>query len=62
MTNQLDKTAVDGTPSQKAHIPAFTIFDFDQYPLHHVTFAPAKLEVAMSNGLGGDAITNKYII
>ena len=26
-----------------------------QYPLHHVTYAPLKFEVAMSNGLGGDA-------
>ena len=26
-----------------------------QYPLHHVTYAPVKFEVAMSNGLGGDA-------
>ena len=26
-----------------------------QYPLHHMTYAPAKFEVAMSNGLGGDA-------
>ena len=28
-----------------------------QYPLHHVTCAPAKFEVAMSNGLGEDTIT-----
>ena len=28
-----------------------------QYPLHHVTYAPAKFEVAMSNGLGIDAFT-----
>ena len=33
-----------------------------QYPLHHMTYAPAKFEVAMSNGLGGDAFTRKYII
>ena len=26
-----------------------------QYPLHHMTYAPAKFEVAMSNGLGGNA-------
>ena len=61
-------TAVDGTPS---HIPSF-ISDLDlgvkvtqniaQYPLHHVTYAPAEFEVAMSNGLGGDAFTRKYII
>ena len=28
-----------------------------QYPLHHVTYAPAKFEVASPNGLGGDAFT-----
>ena len=37
-----------------------------QYPLHHVTYAPAKFEVASSNGLGGDqqndTFTRKYII
>ena len=26
-----------------------------QYPLHHMTCAPAKCEAAMSNGLGGNA-------
>ena len=26
-----------------------------QFPLHHVFYAPAKLKVSMSNGLGGDA-------
>ena len=31
-----------------------------QYPLHHVTYAPAKFEVATSNGLGGDAFTREY--
>ena len=30
-------------------------------PLHHVTYALAKFEVAMSNSLGGDAFTRKYI-
>ena len=25
-----------------------------QYPLHHVTYVPAKFEVATSNSLGGD--------
>ena len=30
-----------------------------QYPPHHVTYAPAKFEVAMSNGLGEDAFTRK---
>ena len=27
-----------------------------QEPLHHVTYAPAKFEVAMCMGLGGDAL------
>ena len=46
-----------------------TVFDLasrsqnvSQDPLHHVTFAPAKFEVAMSNGLGGDAFTWKHSI
>ena len=30
--------------------------------LHHVTYAPAKFEVATANGLGGHAFTRKYII
>ena len=33
-----------------------------QYLLHNVTYAPVKFEVAMSNGLGGDAFRRKYII
>ena len=54
---------VQHTPS---HIPAF-ISDFylgvkgtqyiAQYSLHHVTYTPAKFEVAVSNALGGDAFT-----
>ena len=32
------------------------------YRLHHVTYAYAKFEVAMSNPLGEDAFTRKYII
>ena len=32
------------------------------YPLHHVTYAATKCEVARSNGLRGDAFTRKYII
>ena len=27
------------------------------YPLHHVTYAPAKFEVAICNSLGEDTIT-----
>ena len=30
-------------------------------PLHHDAYAPAKLEVATSNALDGDAFTRKYI-
>ena len=36
--------------------------DVAQYPLHHVPYSDTKFEVAMSNGLGGDAFTSKYII
>ena len=32
-----------------------------QYPLHHVTYAATKFEVATSNHLGGDTFTRKYI-
>ena len=28
-----------------------------QSPLHHMTYAPAKFEAAMSNGLGGNSFT-----
>ena len=54
------------------HLQENTVFDLDpgfkvsqdiaQYPLHLVTNAPANFEVAMSNSLGGDAFTSKYII
>ena len=33
-----------------------------QYPLHHVTYAPAKFHVATSHGNREDAFTRKYII
>ena len=33
-----------------------------KYHPHHVTYAPANFKVAMSNGLGEDAFTRKYII
>ena len=49
------------------HLYENTVFDLDlgvkvtqdvaQYTLHHVTYAHAKFEVAMSNGFGGDAFT-----
>ena len=32
-----------------------------QYPLHHVTYAPIKFEVAMSACLEGDLLTRKHI-
>ena len=35
--------------------------DVAQYSLHHVTYAPAKFEVAVFNSLG-DAFTRKYIL
>ena len=53
------------------HLNDNTLFDLDlgvkvtqnvaQYPLHHVTYSDTTFEVAMSNGLGGDAFTRKYI-
>ena len=33
-----------------------------QYPLHHMTYAPAKFEAAMSNSLGWKCIYKKYLI
>ena len=33
-----------------------------QYPLHRVTYAAAKFEVATSNGLGGNVFTRKYSV
>ena len=61
---------------EEMHLHENTLFDLDlrvdlgvkvtqdvaQYPLHHVTYSDTKFEVAMSNGLGGDAFTSKYII
>ena len=48
---------------KKIHYLTFDLNVFDlwpkvtrnvaQYPLHHVTYAATKFEVAMSNGLGG---------
>ena len=32
-----------------------------QYPLHHVTYAPANFAAATSNSLGGDAFRRKNI-
>ena len=49
------------------HLQENTLFDLDlgvkvtrnvtQYPLHHVTYAATKFEVARSNGLGVDTFT-----
>ena len=49
------------------HLQENTLLDLDlgvlatqdvaQYPLHHVTYAATKFEVARSNGLGGDTFT-----
>ena len=33
-----------------------------QCPPNHMTYAPAKFEIATSNSLGEDAFTRKYII
>ena len=49
------------------HHRIYPLFIFDlTLVLHkintHVTYASAKLEVAMSNSLGGDIFTRKYIL
>ena len=36
--------------------------DVAKYPLHGVTYALVKLEVATSNSLGGDAFIRKYSV
>ena len=56
---------------EKMHLQENTLFDHDlgvkvtqnvaQYPLHHVTYAPAKFDIATSHGWGEDAFTRKYI-
>ena len=53
---------VDGTPSQIPALSLLTKFiqTFAQYPQYHVTYEPAKFEVATSNCLG-DAFARKYI-
>ena len=40
---------------------AKVISDVTQYPLHHVTYAAAKFEVATFNGLGEDAFTRNTV-
>ena len=44
------------------HLQESTLENIPQHPLHHVTYAPAKFEVATSNSLGGGTFTRKYII
>ena len=53
------------------HLQENTSFDLDlevkvtqivaQYPLHHVTYAAAKFEVARSKGLGGDTFARNVM-
>ena len=33
-----------------------------QYHLHHITYSPAKFEVSMSNGIGGNTFTRNIQI
>ena len=35
--------------------------NINQFPLHHATYAPAKFEVATSDGLGGDAFSENTL-
>ena len=55
------------------HLQENTLYDLDlvvvkvtqnvvQYPPNHMTYAPAKFEVALFNSLGEDGFTRKYII
>ena len=54
------------------HLQENTLYDLDlvvkvtqnfiQYSPNHMTYAPAKFEVATSNSLGEDGFTRKYII
>ena len=56
---------------EEMHLQENTLYDLDlvvlliqnvvHYPSNHVTYAPAKFEVATSNSLG-DGFTRKYII
>ena len=59
------------TVQEEMHLRENTLFDLDfgvkviqdvaQCPLHHVTYSYTKFKVAISNSLGGDAFTSKYI-
>ena len=54
------------------HFKENTLFDLDlgikvtpnvaQYSRHHVTYAPAKFDIATYQSEGKDAFTRKYII
>ena len=56
---------------EKMHLQESTLVDLDlgakvtqniaQYIWHHVTYAPAKFDIATSHGWGDDAFTRKYI-
>ena len=60
------------TVKEEMHLQGKTLYDLDlgvkvtsdvaQYPPYHMTYAPAKFEVAMSNSLGEDTFTRKDII
>ena len=53
------------------HLQENTLYDLDlvvkvtqnvvQCPPNHMTYAPAKFEVATSNSLGEDGFTRKYL-
>ena len=54
------------------HLQGNTLYDLDlvavkvthnvaQYHLHHMTYAPGKFEVVMSNDFGEVAFTRKYL-
>ena len=57
---------------EEMHLQENTLYDLDlvvkvtqnfiQYSPNHMTYAPAKFEVATSNSLGEDGFTRKYII
>ena len=47
------------------HLQENTLFDLDHTkhrPVYHVIYASTKFAVPMSNSLGDDAFTRKYII
>ena len=57
---------------EKMQLQEKILFDLDpnvkvtqnvaQYTRHHVTYVPAKIDIATSNGKGEDTFTRKYII